>query len=123
MYDSSEDFIFFVLKLTNFEDSGAENLPRYRRIYSINDETPYSYYLCDPINYDSVRATISKANKIYSSSIPMYFQHYTDDSESQTNIQVNSTFAIWPATVDISQPVEGSLSDIEKLNCVLISNT
>lgn len=122
MYDSSEDFIFFVLKLTNFMDSETDGLPRYRKIYSINNEIPYSYYLCDPISYNSVRSTIFKANKIYSSSIPMYFQHYTD-SESQINIQVNSTFAIWPATVDISQPsTETYQSDIEKLNCVLISN-
>jgi hypothetical protein len=123
MYDYSEDFIFFVLKLTNFEEeTNLSGLPRYRKIYSIDNETPYNYYLCDPISYDYVRSTISKANKIYSSSIPMYFQHYTSD-ESQTNIQVNSTFAIWPATVDISQTgSDDSLSDIQKLNCVLISD-
>ena len=120
MYDESENFIFFVLKLTNFVDSETEGLPRYRRIYSIDSDNPYSYYLCNPQDYTIVRSIISKANKIYSSSIPMYFQHYTD-LESQTNIQVNSTFAIWPATVDISQTApEDSLSDKEKLNCNLI---
>lgn len=121
MYDESENFIFFVLKLTNFKETQPGGLPRYRKIYSIDTDTPYNYYLCDPISYNSVRSIISKANKIYSSSIPMYFQYYTNQ-ETQTNIQVNSTFAIWPATVDISQTAsDGSQSDIQKLNCQLIS--
>ncbi len=123
IYDADEKYIFFLLKLTNYEDvtDQTSNLAKYRKIYSIDSDNPYSYYLCNPQDYTIVRSIISKANKIYSSSIPMRFQYYTPET-TLTDVAVNTTFAIWPATVDISSnPISNDFSDIEKLRCKLIS--
>jgi hypothetical protein len=51
----------------------------------------------------------------------MRFQYYTPET-TLTDVAVNTTFAIWPATVDISSnPISNDFSDIEKLRCELIS--
>lgn len=120
---SPEGFVYFTIKNTKFEiNSQPEDDDRQSRIdkargvrrYTLS-ENPYQYYLCDPKSYEEVRSVISKSPKIFSSSIPLSFTHNKSTIHQlsiEDDIIITSTFAMWPATVDIN-------SDLleEKLNC------
>ena len=104
---SSELFHFFMIKKTIFdEDSTKIGSHKYQKYYTNKGS---QYYLCNPNTTQDVISVISKGNKIFSSSVPLNFKKI--DSGGTTTMHLNSTFAIWPATVNIGE------EDIELLNC------
>lgn len=121
--DYPEGFIYFTIKNTEFtlpdqeESTDRESkIDRARGVkrYKLAGN-PYHYYLCDPKSYEDVRSVVSKSSKIFSSSIPLTFIHNKSNFNSviiEEDIIITSTFAMWPATVDINSELL-----IDKLNC------
>ncbi|HOZ35633.1 MAG TPA: hypothetical protein PLK55_01450 [archaeon] len=106
--NEDSNFLYFTIKNTHFEiseanpNSGVDAVRGVTRY--ILTENPYHYYLCDPESYEDVRAVVSRSPKIFSSSIPLSFT-YNYSTYAQLGIKediVTSTFAMWPATVDIN---------------------
>jgi hypothetical protein len=108
-------FSFFMIKTTNFtEDTTKDKYSKYQTYYDINGS---SYYLCSPNTSQDVINIVSKGNKIYSSSVPLNFKKISDNSNGDIiDIKLNSTFAIWPATADITK------NNLQSLNCNKIVN-
>lgn len=121
LYDSEDyNFVYFSIKNTNFTGT-LQDIGNYgaRGIMDYNlTADPYSYYLCDPDSYEDVREIISKSSKIFSSSIPLTFtyNYIEGGTEGYKDDTIISTFAMWPATVDIN-----STMLIDQLHCNLIN--
>lgn len=112
----NDRFFYFMIKITNFE---CDPIPGSTKTVNcrLNEDTPVSYYLCDPNDgYASVRNIISKSPAIFSSSIPLSFIKYTASSNDQSEFLTIATFAIWPSTKDIDSEA------ISQLNCEEITN-
>ncbi|HPV66265.1 MAG TPA: hypothetical protein PK655_02320 [archaeon] len=120
---SPEGFVYFTIKNTEFviqeqEGSNTDRQSRVDAVRGVKDyrlaENPYHYYLCAPESYEDVRSVVSKSSKIFSSSIPLAFTHNKSTYEElsiEEDIVITSTFAMWPATVDINS------ESLIKLNC------
>jgi len=104
---STDLFHFFMIKKTLFSEASDENADYKYQTYYTNEGS--QYYLCNPNTTQDVISVISKGNKIFSSSVPLNFKKI--DSGGTTNMHLNSTFAIWPATVNINP------SDLDLLKC------
>ncbi|MFH0905703.1 MAG: hypothetical protein V1824_00010 [archaeon] len=112
---STGNFDFFVIKLTNFVKDDSGHYLGGKVVYDIDETKSYSYMLCDPDDYPSVRNIISKGNLVFSSSTPLVF--YKGDNSEQNNLTV--TFAIWPANASIKK--EDLLDETSStLHCKLI---
>jgi len=105
---SSELFHFFMIKKTQFNVSNDVNKDYKYQTYYTNEGS--QYYLCDPNTTQDVISVISKGNKIFSSSVPLNFKQIYPNGSIE-NMHLNSTFAIWPATVNINP------SDLDLLKC------
>lgn len=104
---SGNRFPFFLLKRTIFEEATSDNPDNpYQTRFTIEKTV---YYLCNPESDIQVRNIFSKAGKIYSSSIPIRLQARDAD------ITATSLFALWPATVGITD------DDVTNLNCEKIN--
>jgi len=112
LYNADDsNFAYFMIKNTNFDINNSATLPtnataRGIKSYMLSDE-PYTYYLCKPEDYETVRSIISKSPKIFSSSIPLSFVHNFSDNTKEAYITyiITATFAMWPATADINSTI------------------
>ncbi|MFA5746256.1 MAG: hypothetical protein WCX82_00010 [archaeon] len=118
--DENDSFAYFMIKNTNFNpvelNSNAPRNATARGIVNYTNSIP-NYYLCNPNGYADIRDVISRSPKIFSSSVPLSFQQYTEigNNVSYPKSTVIATFAIWPATVDIN-----SIMLEEQLNCKIV---
>lgn len=112
LYDQrNDDFFYLMIKLTNFQCSDKSTTGA--RSCTVDQGKPYVYFLCDPEHgYTNLRNIISKSPNAFASSIPLNFTKYTSSSTSQEEYLTIATFAIWPATIDISPDTV-----ISKLSC------
>lgn len=122
--NEDSNFLYFTIKNTNFEISNVDSTTGVDNVRGVKKyvltENPYHYYLCDPESYEDVRAVVSKSPKIFSSSIPLSFT-YNYSTFDQLGIKediVTSTFAMWPATVDINSELLAPLNckEVDSIN-------
>ncbi|HRS42918.1 MAG TPA: hypothetical protein P5530_03565 [Candidatus Diapherotrites archaeon] len=119
-----EGFVYFTIKNTRFkipsnnQQSPTDKQGKVDKVRGVKnyelENNPYHYYLCAPESYEDVRSVVSKSSKIFSSSIPLAFTHNKSDIQQlsiEDDIVITSTFAMWPATVDINS------ESLAKLNC------
>ncbi|MDD3178306.1 MAG: hypothetical protein PHR26_02190 [Candidatus ainarchaeum sp.] len=113
LYNTNDQkFEYIMLKITDFENSENDS----NKTYKLNDINMglSKYYLCDPLNYNDIREVISKANDIHASSVPLTFT--AKEGRDETELEITSTFAIWPANKSIAQ------KELEKLNCKIYND-
>lgn len=115
LHNKEEDnFFFFMIKRTNFE-CGDKPIGKFENLSdcNINLKKPAIYYLCDPKEgYFGVRKVLAKSPNLFSTTMPLTFEIYREPgNKTQNTFLTIATFAIWPATVDITT------DDLKILNC------
>jgi len=108
---TTAQFEYVLIKINTYQKDEDAQLRPYEVNY-ISENTVPKYYLCKPIDYETIRDLVSNVNQVYASSIPLLFTSKTIDN------QINSTFAIWASTPSITE--EKLLS--EELNCNYIDD-